>query len=107
MLSILDPLEMKRMTSVKATLTVSLKANDVVVAELEDPALWQRVLAAINLQDSGTQVFESMKQSRAAVPVAVPLAEPTPMPAPKSGGYSQNGSPNGAKDWSAWAEQAK
>ncbi|HKO11827.1 MAG TPA: hypothetical protein VJV22_07660 [Acidobacteriaceae bacterium] len=39
------------MASIKATLTVALKANDVVVAELEDPALWQRVLAAINVGD--------------------------------------------------------
>jgi hypothetical protein len=38
------------MASIKATLTVALKANDVVVAELEDPALWQRVLAAINVE---------------------------------------------------------
>jgi len=36
------------MTSVKASLVVTLKANDVVVAEVEDPALWQRVLTAIN-----------------------------------------------------------
>lgn len=36
------------MTSVKAKLVVLLKANDVVVAEVEDPALWQSVLTAIN-----------------------------------------------------------
>src|SRR2546426_1494568 len=36
------------MTSVKATLLVILKANDVVVAEKEDASLWQRVLTAIN-----------------------------------------------------------
>ncbi|MFZ0913772.1 MAG: hypothetical protein WBQ76_12375 [Candidatus Korobacteraceae bacterium] len=36
------------MTSVKATLTVILKANDVVVAEVDDAALWQRILTAIN-----------------------------------------------------------
>jgi hypothetical protein len=35
------------MTAVKATLTVILKANDVVVAEVQDPALWQRVLTAM------------------------------------------------------------
>jgi hypothetical protein len=36
------------MKAVKATLTVILKANDVVVAEVEDPALWQRVLTVIH-----------------------------------------------------------
>lgn len=36
------------MTAVKATLTVILKANDVVVAEVEDPVLWQRVLTVIH-----------------------------------------------------------
>jgi hypothetical protein len=36
------------MTSVKATLTVVLKANEVVVAEVEDAVLWQKVLTAIN-----------------------------------------------------------
>jgi hypothetical protein len=35
-------------TPVKATLSVILKANDVVVAEVEDPVLWQRILTAIN-----------------------------------------------------------
>jgi len=33
---------------VKAALTVVLKANDVVVAEVKDSRLWQRVLSAIN-----------------------------------------------------------
>lgn len=36
------------MTSVKAALTVVLKANEVVVAEVEDAVLWQNVLTAIN-----------------------------------------------------------
>lgn len=40
------------MASLKARLTVALRANDVVVAELEDPQLWQRVLASINVGDS-------------------------------------------------------
>jgi len=35
-------------TPVKATLTVILKANDVVVAEVEDATLWQRVLTVIH-----------------------------------------------------------
>src|SRR5690349_19693579 len=36
------------MASVKAALTVVLRANDVVVAEVEDAILWQRILTAIN-----------------------------------------------------------
>ncbi len=36
------------MTSVKAKLTVVLKADDVIVAEAEDAVLWQRVLTALN-----------------------------------------------------------
>lgn len=36
------------MSGVKATLKVVLQANDTVVAESEDPVLWQRVLHAIN-----------------------------------------------------------
>jgi len=36
------------MAPVKAVLTVILKADDVVVAEIEDGSLWQRVLTAIN-----------------------------------------------------------
>ena len=33
--------------SMKAKLTVTLKADEVVVAEAEDPVLWQKVLLAI------------------------------------------------------------
>ena len=36
------------MSSVKAILSVILKANEVVVAEVEDATLWQNVLTAIN-----------------------------------------------------------
>ena len=39
----------------KAKLIVALKANDVVVAELEDPGLWQRVLAAIHVGEAASQ----------------------------------------------------
>lgn len=46
------------MASVKAVLTVTLKANDVVVAEVEDAALWQRVLAVIN---NGKSAVEAAK----------------------------------------------
>lgn len=41
--------------AVKANLRVVLHANNVVVAESEDPALWQRVLAAIN-QPGGAEI---------------------------------------------------
>jgi hypothetical protein len=34
--------------SIKAKLKISLFANDTIVAETEDPALWQKVLLAIN-----------------------------------------------------------
>jgi len=47
------------MSSVKASLTVTLKADDVVVAEVEDPALWQQVLTAIN---SGSSKFAGQDQ---------------------------------------------
>lgn len=82
------------MASVKASLIITLKANDVVVAELEDPALWQRILAAINMGDAGTLALEPTKPSRN-------VAE---MPAEKNGAHDSG---SGRKDWSAWAEQAK
>lgn len=47
----------------KATLTVVLKANDVVVAEAEDAVLWQRILNAINSgrsEDLAGQATRSM-----------------------------------------------
>src|SRR5665647_2727196 len=34
--------------TVKAKLTIILKANDTVVAEIDDPSLWQEVLSAVN-----------------------------------------------------------
>jgi hypothetical protein len=40
------------MTSVKASLSIILKANDVIVAEVEDPLLWQQVLSAIQVGTS-------------------------------------------------------
>ena len=39
------------MKSLKASLIVSLRANDVVVAEIEDAGLWQRVLSAMGNVD--------------------------------------------------------
>src|ERR1039458_9437592 len=71
------------MTSVKAALTVILKANDVVVAEIEDAGLWQQILTAIhsgssNLlgnvdaqNSSGGTTLEKAGQSK---------MEPTPEP---------------------------
>ena len=56
------------MTSVKAKPTVVLKANEVVVAEVDDALLWQRVLMAINGDGDGSLV------EPAAVPEVV--AEP-------------------------------
>jgi hypothetical protein len=49
--------------SVKAKLVVVLKANDVVVAEAEDPALWQRVLAAINAGHRAVASLGSLDES--------------------------------------------
>jgi hypothetical protein len=49
------------MTSVKATLTVVLKANDLVVAEVEDAVLWQRILTAIHNGNSDLQTERLQK----------------------------------------------
>jgi len=98
------------MASVKATLTVCLKANDVVVAELEDPALWQRVLAAINLGDS--TILESPQSTRAAADLPIEKNGS----AEKSTNGKENGNGNGhvataswpgPKEWSAWTDQVK
>ena len=43
------------MTSVKAALSVILKANEVVVAEVEDAILWQQILTAIQSGKSNLQ----------------------------------------------------
>lgn len=85
------------MASVKASLIITLKANDVVVAELEDAALWQRILAAINMGDSGALALDSAK----------PAKNVAEMPAEKNGSSAHHDSSSGRKDWSAWAEQAK
>lgn len=82
------------MASVKASLIITLKANDVVVAELEDAALWQRILAAINMGDAGALSLDPPRPSKN-------VAE---MPTEKNGSHD---SASGRKDWSAWAEQAK
>ena len=60
------------MSQFKARLSVVLKANEVVVAESEDPGLWQRVLAAIN---SGST------DSLGALPAEAPGQMVTPPPA--------------------------
>lgn len=52
----------------KATMSVVLKANDVVVAEVDDPALWNAVFAAIRAGQSSfpIQTAASMSQSQSA-----------------------------------------
>ena len=57
--------------SIKAKLKIALFANDTVVAETEDPALWQKVLLAIN---SGATDLGA-----AATNPAHTLVPPTPM----------------------------
>jgi hypothetical protein len=100
------------MASVKATLTVCLKANDVVVAELEDPGLWQRVLAAINLGDP--QYLEP-KAARTAADLPIDKNTAGEKAAKES---KENGNGNGhaaataaswpgPKEWSAWTDQVK
>lgn len=54
------------MATVKAKLTVALKANDVVVAELEDPGLWQRLMAAVKVGDSTPQNGDNSNHAVAA-----------------------------------------
>ncbi|HLJ77824.1 MAG TPA: hypothetical protein VKT75_10455 [Acidobacteriaceae bacterium] len=68
------------MASIKATLTVALKANHVVVAELEDANLWQRLLTGARFGD------------------ATHLKRENPTPAAAAAG---------PKEWSVWSEQAK
>jgi hypothetical protein len=66
------------MTSVKAALTVILKADDVVVAEVDDATLWQRILTAIH---DGESTLE---------PPAVPPAEaPVPSSDPEKIGRAK------------------
>lgn len=49
---------------VKAKLKIVLKANDTVVAESEDPNLWQQILVAINDQkESSVSTMESKEES--------------------------------------------
>ncbi len=47
------------MTTVKAKLTVTLKADEVLVAEIEDAALWQSVLNAIHSGKSDVPLGDS------------------------------------------------
>lgn len=49
------------MAPVKAVLTVILKADDVVVAEIEDGSLWQRVLTAINAGKSDIEADPTLR----------------------------------------------
>src|SRR5687767_11642246 len=64
------------MTSVKAKLTVTLKADDVTVAEVEDSRLWQRVLTAIHGGKQSAFDEESEEEGLdplAPAPPSVPL----------------------------------
>lgn len=58
------------MTSVKAKLSILLKADEVVVAEVEDAQLWQRVLTAINAGQS--DLASAPRASEVLVGVAAP-----------------------------------
>ncbi len=53
------------MTPVKAALSVILKADNVVVAEIEDASLWQRVLTAINSGKSDIEPDPTLKGAAA------------------------------------------
>lgn len=63
------------MTLVKAKLTVVLKANDVVVAEVDDARLWQRVLAAISGGGLDMRTENGDKQSDWGVALPVEPAD--------------------------------
>ena len=94
------------MASVKATLTVCLKANDVVVAELEDPGLWQRVLAAINMGDP--ESLESPKPARPAADLPIDKSAGSEKAANGNGnGHQATAAWPGPKEWSAWTDQVK
>lgn len=67
------------MSTVKANLSVVLKANSVVVAEVEDAVLWQAVLAAINAGRSDLSMGSTASPSpsypgASAPPAAFPSA---------------------------------
>lgn len=62
------------MSSVKARLTITLKADDVTVAEVEDSRLWQRVLTAIH-GDKPSPIDEESDEE-----VLDPLAPAPPSP---------------------------
>jgi hypothetical protein len=70
------------MESVKATLTVVLKANEVVVAEIADPKLWQRVLSAINSGKSELQSErDPQSEKEASDPEGTSSSQPRQEPA--------------------------
>jgi hypothetical protein len=71
------------MTSVKAALTVILKANDVIVAEIEDAGLWQQILTAIHSGSSSLlgKVDAQYSSGKTTLEKAdQPNVEPTPEP---------------------------
>jgi hypothetical protein len=60
------------MTQVRAKLKVVLQADDTVVAEAEDPALWQEVLRAINRSSQGDTVpltLQGQSEDRSGTPL--------------------------------------
>lgn len=65
------------MTGVKASLTVTLKANDVVVAETDDPDLWHRVLTAIRTGkvDLGEPTLPERQREQQPPPAGDPLGK--------------------------------
>jgi hypothetical protein len=63
------------MTSVKAKLAVILKANDVVVAEVDDARLWQRVLTAISGGDLDMRTENGDKQADSGVALPAELID--------------------------------
>jgi hypothetical protein len=55
------------MTTVKAKLTVTLKADEVLVAEIEDAALWQSVLNAIHSGKTAISLGNAVQEKAGAL----------------------------------------
>lgn len=56
---------------VKAKLKIVLNANNVIVAESEDPALWQEVFAAINSNNANVDLGTGVQESKISPPPSV------------------------------------
>ena len=72
-----DSAEPKKESPLKAAMSVVLKANNVVVAEVDDPVLWNEVLSAINL-GSSRLIAPSLVSTpaSAALGAGLPAADP-------------------------------